>query len=259
MAVLYEKTGHIVKLTLDRPEALNAFNRAMHQELNAGFLRFREDPEAWTAIVTGAGNKAFSVGADVKELAQVLADPESIPNLWDSYFHVDLQAGLEVYKPVICAVNGYCLGEGLTLALAADLRLAAQSAVFGYPEVALGMPTIVGGIRATQIMGLGHALELLLLGEQRDAAWAERAGLVNEVVPDDELQNRAWAWAERLCRVGPIAVRCTKEATLRSQRLSFNDAVRMGEAMRRAAFQTEDAREGLKAFLEKRPPRYRGR
>lgn len=259
MAVTYEKLGHIVKITLNRPEAMNAFNKTMHQELNAGFTRFREDGEAWVAVVTGAGDKAFSAGADIKELSKTLESEEAIPSLWDSFFHIDLQCGLELYKPIVTAVNGYCIGEGLTLVMACDLRIAAESAIFAFPEVAVGTPTIEGAMRAIQIMGLGHALELLLMGERKDSAWAFRTGLVNEVVPDAELQEKAMDWAKRLCKVGPIATRCTKEVAIRSQNMSFYDAVRMGEAMRRATFSTEDTREGFRAFLEKRKPVFKGR
>ncbi len=259
MAVMYEQFGRIVKITLNRPKVMNAFNKIMHQELNSSFMRFREDPEAWVAVVTGAGNKAFSVGADIKELTQTLKNNESIPSLWDSFFHIDLQCGLELYKPIVAAVNGYCIGEGLTLVMACDFRIAAESATFAFPEVVVGTPTIEGAMRATQIMGLGHALELLLMGERKDAAWAHRTGLVNEVVPDTELSGKAMAWAERLCKVAPIAVRCTKEVAIRSQNMSFHDAVRMGEAMRRATFSTQDTKEGFQAFLEKRKPVFRGR
>ena len=143
--------------------------------------------------------------------------------------------------------------------MACDLRIAAQSATFAYSEVALGMPTIVGAVRTAQLMGLSHALELLLLGERRDAAWAYRTGLVNEVVPDGKLMEKALAWAQRLCEVGPIATRCTKEVAIRSRHMGFYDAVRMGEGMRRAAFQTKDAFEGIMAFAEKRKPNFEGK
>ena len=259
MTVTYEKLGRIVKITLNRPKAMNAFNKTMHEELNSSFIRFREDPEAWVAVVTGAGGRAFSAGADIKELTHILESEESMPNLWDSFFHIDLQCGLELYKPIVAAVNGYCIGEGLTLVMACDLRIAAESATFAFPEVVVGTPTIEGAMRATQIMGLGHALELLLMGERKDAAWAFRTGLVNEVVPDAKLQEKAMDWAERLSKVGPIAARCTKEVAIRSQHISFHDAVRMGEAMRRATFSTEDTKEGFRAFLEKRKPVFKGR
>jgi len=259
VAVNYEKKEHIVKITLNRPEVLNAFNKDMHEELNASFIRFREDSEAWVAIVTGAGEKSFSVGQDTKELGEMLSDMDSIPNIWDILVNQDLQGGLELYKPVIAAVNGYCIGEGLCLIMACDLRLAAQGATFAYSEVALGMPTIVGAVRAAQLMDLGHALELLLLGEKRDAAWAYRTGLVNEVFPDDQLEEKAMAWAQRLCDVGPVATRCTKEVAIRSRQMGFYDAVRMGEGMRRAAFQTKDAFEGIQAFAEKRKPEFNGK
>ena len=259
MAVTYEKSGHIVKITLNRPDALNAFNKDMHKDLNSSFIRFREDDEAWVAVVTGAGDRAFSAGADINELAKDLENEESMLSLWDSFFDIDLQCGLELYKPIVAAVNGYCIGEGLTLVMACDMRIAAESAKFSFPEVVVGTPTIEGAMRAAQIMGIGHALELLLLGERKDSAWAFRTGLVNEVVPDAELQERAMDWAERLCKVGPIAARCTKEVAIRSQYMSFHDAVRMGEAMRRVTFSTEDTKEGFRAFLEKRRPVFKGR
>jgi E-phenylitaconyl-CoA hydratase len=259
MAVIYEKDDHIVKITLNRPEVLNAFNQEMHKELNASFVRFREDTDAWVAIVRGAGDRAFSVGQDFKELGEMLSDLSSIPTIWDLLVNQDLQGGLELYKPVIAAIHGYCIGEGLCLIMACDLRLAAQNATFAYSEVALGMPTIVGAVRTAELMGLSHALELLLLGERRDAAWAYRTGLVNEVVSNDQLMGKAMAWAKRLCEVGPIATRCTKEVAIRSRRMGFYDAVRMGEGMRRAAFQTRDAFEGIMAFAEKRQPKFEGR
>ena len=235
MAVDYEKEDHIVTITLNQPKVLNAFNRDMHQELNESFLRFREDNDARVAIVTGAGDRAFSSGQDLKELETMLAEAEPLPDLWTAYFGKDLPSGLDVWKPVIAAIRGHCIGEGLCLALACDLRIAGESATFSFPEVELGLPTIVGAIHAAELLGLGHALELLILGEKRDAEWAHRTGLVNVVTPDDDVTAKARAWAERLAKLDPIAVRATKEMARRSRGMGVHDAVRMGEAMRRIA------------------------
>ena len=157
MACDYEKADHIVTITLNRPQVLNAFNRDMHRELNESFVRFREDKDARVAIVTGAGERAFSSGQDLKELETILVEPEPLPDLWESYFGNDLASGLDVWKPVIAAVRGYCIGEGLCLALACDLRIAGESATFSFPEVELGMPTIVGAIRASELGVGAHA------------------------------------------------------------------------------------------------------
>ncbi len=163
-----------------------------------------------------------------------------------------------MWKPTIAAVNGYCLGEGLTLILSCDFRLASERATFGFPEVNLGIPTIVGAVRAPRVVGLGNALELLLIGDRVDASRAYQMGLLNRVVPHEALASEAEALAQRLCRNGPLAVRCTKEVAYRSLNLPFADAVRMGEGLRRLALQSEDAREGPRAFREKRDPQFRG-
>ena len=235
MACEYEKADHVVTLTLNRPKVLNAFNRDMHRELNESFVRFREDEDARVAIVTGSGERAFSSGQDLEELKTILAEPEPLPDLWAFYFGNDLPSGLEIWKPVIAAIRGYCIGEGLCLALACDFRIAGENATFSFPEVELGLPTIVGAIHASELLGLGHALELLLLGEKRGAEWAYRTGLVNLVVPDEEVSAKASAWAEKLASLDPAAVRATKEMARRSRGMSLPDAVRMGEAMRRVA------------------------
>jgi enoyl-CoA hydratase/carnithine racemase len=263
MAVRYEPRGKIALITLDRPDALNTFDRQMHNELRAAWLAFRDDPDLWVAIVTGAGDRAFSAGADVRGFGQQPPSDEPRPmgparHLWETRYDWDLQGGLDVWKPTICAINGYCIGEGLTLALACDIRIASESATFQYPEVQIGVPTIAGAIRAPRVIGLGNALELLLVGDRIDAQRAYDMGLVNRVVPRATLMDEAMRWADRLARNAPQAMAATKEMAVRSQAMSFADALRMGEAFRKLAGGTDDAREGVRAFREKRAPEYHG-
>jgi E-phenylitaconyl-CoA hydratase len=263
MAVRYEPKDRVAWITLDRPEALNTFDRAMHNELHDAWIAFRDDAELFVAVVTGAGERAFSAGADVRGFGQQAGAEEKRPmgpgrHLWETRYDWDLQGGLEVWKPTICAINGYCIGEGLTLALACDLRIASDRATFQYPEVQIGIPTIAGAVRAPRVVGLGAALELLLVGDRVDATRAYEMGLVNKVVPHDELLSEAARWAARLAHNAPQAVAATKEVAVRSQALSFHDALRMGEAFRKLAGSTDDAREGIRAFREKRDPEYHG-
>jgi enoyl-CoA hydratase/carnithine racemase len=263
MAVRYEPDGKIALITLDRPDALNTFDRTMHNELHDAWTAFRDDPDLWVAIVTGAGDRAFSAGADVRGWGRETAETEKRPmgparHLWETRYDWDLQGGLEVWKPTISAINGYCIGEGLTLALACDLRIASERATFAYPEVQIGVPTIAGAIRAPRVVGLGNALELLLLGDRIDAQRAYDMGLVNKVVAHDELMTEARRWAERIARNAPQAMAATKEVAVRSQSMPFTEALRMGEAMRKLAGGTDDSREGVRAFREKREPDYHG-
>jgi enoyl-CoA hydratase/carnithine racemase len=257
--VLYERKGHISTITLNRPEVRNAFTLAMLDELNECFIRFRSDENAWVAVVTGAGS-AFSAGHDVNEINSLFKKGlGELPSLWDTFYHNSFQYDLELYKPVIAAVNGHCVGEGCLTAMSCDLRICSESALFSFPEVVIGIPTIIGGIKAARLMGLGHSMELILMGEQKDAKWAYRTGLVNKVVPDAELMDAAYAWAGRLAKLGPIAVRCAKEVILRSLDTNFFEAARLGEAMRRVSLQSNDAREGVTSFIEKRAPKFLGK
>ncbi len=257
MPVLYEKRDNVAYVTLNRPEVLNAFNRAMHQALREVWMDFREDDDVWVALITGSGDRAFSAGQDVKEMGERRSEGVR-RTFWETWFGGDLQEGLEVWKPIVAAINGYCLGEGLTLVLACDFRIASDRATFGFPEVVLGMPTIVGAVRAPRVVGLGNALELLLTGDRLDAQRALEMGLVNRVVPHEQVKAEAQNLAKRLARNGPVAMRCTKEVAVRSLDLPFSEAVRMGEAMRQLALQSEDVAEGVRAYLEKREPRFTG-
>ena len=254
--VRYERDGHVATITYNRPEVLNAINGALRQDLNAAWARFRDDTEAWVAIVTGAG-RAFCVGADLRDGAHAAGQwPGSF---WEIPTINSFESGLEIWKPTIAAVNGYCLGYGLTLVAACDFVVAADDAEFGMPEVRLGVPTIVGAIRLPRRVGMQAALELLLTGERIDATRAAEIGLAGRVVPRAELLSEARRLADRLCAGAPLVVRAVKEMAYRGQDLPWADAVRMGETMRRYVHASEDAAEGRAAAAEHRPPRWTAR
>ena len=229
-AVLYELDGHVATITYNRPEVLNAINGDMRQGLNAAWTRFKEDEDAWVAIVTGAG-RAFCAGADLKDGAGAVGTwPGSF---WEIPTHNSFESGWEIWKPTIAAVNGHCLGYGLTAVAVCDFVIASERATFGFPEVRIGVPTIVGAIRLPGRVAWSHAMELLLTGDPVDAERAAEMGLAWKVVEHDTLLDEARALADRLCQAAPLAARATKEMAWRGQRLPFADAVRMGETMRR--------------------------
>lgn len=252
-AVTYERDGRVATITYNRPDALNAIDQELRDALDASWVRFRDDDDAWVAIVTGAG-RAFCAGHDLKGGAV----PRGTTH-WETPSLTSLENGLEVWKPVIAAVNGYCLGFGCTLAAACDFVIASERAEFGFPEVRIGVPTIQGAIRMPGKIGWQNAMELLLIGERVPAERAKEMGLAWKVVPHDSLMDEARALADRLCQSAPLAVRATKEVAWRGQQLPFVDAVRFGETVRRVSAATEDAKEGMTAAREKRPPTWRSR
>jgi E-phenylitaconyl-CoA hydratase len=252
----YERDGHVVTITYNRPEALNAVNGELRTDLNAAFARFRDEEEAWVAIVTGAG-RAFCVGADMRDGQG--ATGEFAGTFWEKPTTNSFESGWEIFKPVIAAVNGYCLGYGLTLVTWCDFVIASERAEFGFPEVTIGVPTIVGAINLPRRIGWQPAMELLLTGERIDAARAKEIGLAGWVVPHDDLLTEAHRLADRLVRAAPLAARVTKEVAVRSQHLSTVEAIRFGETMRKVAGATDDAAEGVRAAAERRPPQWRGR
>lgn len=246
--VLYEREGRVATITYNRPEALNAINGELRADLNAAWVTFREDDEAWVAIVTGAG-RAFSAGADLRDNARPVGTTH-----WETPSMNSLESGIEIWKPVIAAVNGYCLGFACTLVAACDFVIASERAEFGFPEVRIGVPTIQGAVRMPQKVGWQNAMELLLIGERVNAARAKEMGLVGKVVPHEQLMDEAKALAARLCKSAPLAVRATKEVAWRGQQMPFVEAIRFGETMRRVAGATADAKEGGAAAREKRDP-----
>jgi E-phenylitaconyl-CoA hydratase len=255
-AVRYERDGHVATITYNRPEKLNAINGELRTALNGAWERFRDDQEAWVAIVTGAG-RAFCVGADLHDGAGSAGTWSG--SFWEIPTVNSFESGMEIWKPTIAAVNGYCLGYGLTLVSACDFVIAADDAQFGMPEVRLGVPTIVGAMRLPTRLAMQDALELLLTGDRIDATKAAEIGLALRVVPRDALLDEARSLAERLCQGAPLAVRAVNELAHRGQQLPWQDAVRMGEAMRRLVATTDDANEGMQAAAERRPPRWTGR
>jgi enoyl-CoA hydratase/carnithine racemase len=254
--VLYERDGHVVTITYNRPDALNAINAEMRQGLNDAWIRLREDEDAWVAIVTGAG-RAFCAGVDLR-------NPQGAVGTWPGTFWEiptinSFESGLEIWKPTIAAINGPCIGYGLTAVAACDFVIASERATFGFPEVKLGTPTIVGAIRLPPKIGWASAMELLLTGDSVDAARAKEMGLVWKVVAHDDLAGEARALADRLCQGAPLAVRAVKEVAHRARYLPWIEAVRFGETMRRQVGATEDAREGMQARREGREPDWKGR
>ena len=250
--VLYEREGRIATITYNRPEAMNAINGQLRADLNAAWEQFRQDEEAWVGIVTGAG-RAFSAGADLRD-----PNPATSGTFWEVPSLTSLESGMEIWKPVIAAVNGYCLGFALTLVSACDFVIASERAQFGFPEVRIGIPTIQGAVRMPARIGWQNAMELLLIGERVSAERAHEMGLAWKVVPHEQLMDQAHALAERLLLSAPLAVRATKEVARRGQQLPFADAIRFGETMRKVARGTADAADGPAAFREKRTPQWTG-
>jgi E-phenylitaconyl-CoA hydratase len=254
--VTYELDGHLATITYNRPEALNAINGEMRRDLNDAFARFRDEEDAWVAIVTGAG-RAFCAGADLRDGGGSAGDFPG--TFWEKPTMNSFESGWEIYKPVIAAVNGYCLGYGLTLVSWCDFVVASERAEFGMPEVRIGVPTIVGAIRLPQRLRWHDAMDLLLTGDRIDARRAHEIGLVGTVVAHDDLMDEAHRLAARVLPGAPLAQRAIKEMATRAQHLSMLDAIRFGETMRKVAAATDDAAEGGRAFAEKRPPEWRGR
>jgi enoyl-CoA hydratase/carnithine racemase len=258
MAIRYEKDGRIATMTINRPEAMNAMDRDTSQELAAAFEDFDRDETLLVAILTGVGDKAFSAGADLKKMYGRAGDGD-LHELWDRERQWRLGQRLHVWKPVIAAINGYCLAGGLELAMGCDIRIASETAAFGCPEVRWGILHGYGALRLPKTIPLSAAMELLLTGDRINAQEAHRLGIVSRVVPPSELMATARGLADRICANGPLAVRVTKELAWRGLEMSLEEGLRLYAALGALVRASEDAHEGPRAFAEKRLPRFQGR
>lgn len=254
--VTYELRDHVATITMNRPEARNAINGAMRTDLNDAWDRFRGDEDAWVAILTANGD-VFCAGGDLKDGAGSVGTFAG--TFWEKPTINSFESGMELYKPTIAAVHGPCVGYGLTGVLFCDFVIASTDATFSYPEVRLGVPTIVGAIRLPGRVGWANAMELLLTGRPIDAERAKEIGLVWRLVEPADLLAEATAWARILTEAAPLAQRATKEVAWRTADMGWIESVRFGEVMRKVAGATEDVAEGLAAWRDKRPPQWKAR
>jgi E-phenylitaconyl-CoA hydratase len=257
MAIDFSLDARVATITINRPERMNAMDTEHYAALSAAWVRVRDDPDIRAAIITGAGPRSFTSGADLKSF--VNAQPP-LSELMLTQKDQLLNRGLEVWKPVIAAVNGYCLGGGMTLLLGTDLRIAAEHATFSLAEVKRGVFPANGGTqRIAQQVPHAIAMEMLLIGDTFDAQTALRWGIVNRVVKADELMATARDYAARTARNAPLAVQAAKELAVRSRDVDLATGLRMEQMMLRVLQSSDDVREGTTAFAEKRPPQFAGR
>ncbi|MFH1539147.1 MAG: enoyl-CoA hydratase-related protein [bacterium] len=263
MPVDYEKKGRIAVITINRPEAMNALDRDMTRRLVEAWTEFRDDDDLWVAILTGAGEKSFCAGADLKEMGEYnrrttpeerIADKEKNPGFGG------ITRNLEIWKPIVAGVNGYCFGGGFELALSCDIRIAAEGAKFGLTELRWGIIPGAGGTqRLPRAVGTAKALEMILLGRRIDAEEALRLGLVARVVPRGELMAACMETAEEICKNAPLAARAAKEAVVRGADMPLAEGLRLEASLAEPLKETEDAQEGPLAFKEKREPEFKAK
>ena len=260
--VLYEKRDRVAYITLNRPAVLNAMNFEMHQQLLAIWEDFKQDPDLWLAVLAGAGDRAFSVGQDLKELKTRYAAGEPYSSLgsdgrpgWPR-----LTERNDIHKPIIAVVEGYALGGGFELALACDLIVASEEAVFALPEAKLGLIQGAGGIfRLTRQMPMKLAMEMLLTGKQITAQEAHTFGVVNRVVPKAELADAVNELTRAILRCSPMAVQAIKNIAYESADKSLTEAFQSSYDAEQQRLESQDLIEGVEAFLEKRPPIWSGK
>ncbi len=255
--VTYQVEDGIAIITVNRPQSLNALNSRTLDELCTAAWQAGQDPAVGAVILTGAGDKAFVAGADIKEMIEF--SPMDMKE-----FCLRGQASLatleELNKPVICAINGFALGGGLELALACDVRVASETAKLGLPEVSLGIiPGFGGTQRLPRLIGPGRAKEMVMSAAMYDAHKAEAWGLVNSVHPPGELMDAAKKLAAKFMKNGPLAVALGKAAVNNGMGMDLKRALYLEAELEATAFSTEDRHEGMGAFVDKRKPEFKGR
>jgi len=251
--IVFEKKDHVAVITINRPDALNSLTAEMLLGIEEAFKAFDDDPELWVGILTASGDRAFSSGLDLKEAAPLLTSGDQL-----GFADWTKRQFSDVYKPIICAVNGFCIAGGMEMLLGTDLRIASEHATFGLGEVRWGLVPLGGThIRLPRQIPWAMAMQLLLTGKNIDAQRAYEVGLVNEVVPAEKLMETALEWAQKMCRNGPLAMRTAKEIAVRS--LELESGFVLEKALGQKVLNSEDAKEGPAAFAEKRPAEFKGR
>ena len=254
--LLVERRGRVAVVTINRPQKLNALNIQTRAEGAAALDELREDESVRVVVITGAGEKAFVAGADIGEFEGRTAVTQRDVMLGRSLF-----TAVDTFpKPVIAMINGFCLGGGCELALSCDLRVASETARFGQPEINLGIIPGGGGTqRLTRLVGEGKAMELILTGDMIDAHHAYNLGLVNMVVPAADLEAKTLELANRIAEKSPVALRMAKEAVKTAARANLDEGLRREVDLFALTFSSEDKDEGVRAFLEKRKPDFKGK
>ena len=247
----------IAIITMNRPEQLNALDHDHYEALSKAWQRVRDDNDVVCAIVTGAGERSFTTGADIKN---VLTNPDELSEMWITQRDQLLNRGLEVWKPIIAAINGYCLGGGMTMLFATDIRIAADHASFGLSEVKRGVVPANGGTqRVLSQLPYAIGMELLLTGDRWDAETAAKWGLINKVVPADQLMGTALEYATRIASNAPLALQAAKELAIRAREMDITTGLRVEALAQRLLKFTEDAKEGMASFIERRDPIFKGK
>lgn len=254
--ITLERRGAVAILTINRPDKLNALNRQVHAEAVRALDELKHDESVRVLVITGSGEKAFVAGADIKEFR----DQTPITQR-DQFYERTLFNSIDTFpKPVIAMINGFCLGGGNELALACDLRICSEHAKFSQPEINLGLIPGGGGTqRLTRLIGEGRAMEIALTGDMIDAQTAYTFGLVNHVYPAVELEEKTMELANKIAEKAPIALQLAKEAVKFASRSNLDEGLRREVDLFALCFSTEDKKEGVSAFLEKRKPVFKGK